>query len=140
MEFSFGPFYRKKTSSSLTNISSLTIVSLTNTEIEIENDINNYEIGGLPILVNSPNRKIIEIRKSQTTSSDQITSNIHEDVDWGNEGYISGSAASQMDKNWFQETRIFTLSEIKRRFDEAIKREEQRRMELQESEERIIDD
>jgi hypothetical protein len=113
--------------------------SLANTDIEIENDINDYEIiGSHNIIIINPNRKIIEIRNSQPPSSDQITSNIREDTDWGNVGYKSGSAASQMDKSWFQETRSLTLSEIKRRFDEAIKRDEQRRKELQESEERTI--
>jgi hypothetical protein len=80
------------------------------------------------------NRSLVERRRHQVAISGQTASTVQTITDFGREGISSGSTSSQIELNHFQETRLITSADIRRRMVEAATRLEQMRLQAQLSE------
>lgn len=68
------------------------------------------------------NRKIVEERRLEPSSSTQLQAEITTSEDIGLEGYHARTVASQTDPRVFQETRLVSSAELKRMAEEAHER------------------
>lgn len=85
---------------------------------------------------NFPNRRDVEVQIFVNTSGSMVTSGtVVFDSDMGGEGYLSRIASSQIGVDRFQETRVLSSKEIKRRAMEALRKEIERRKKLIDMEE-----
>ncbi len=90
-----------------------------------------YSSIGHSVIFVPPNRWGVEVGKSVITSGSQSTSRVVvADNDLGSESFLNQIAASQTGVAKFQETRLLSSTELKRRALEALKRAEERRKEL----------
>jgi len=87
-----------------------------------------------------PNRWDVEARKNQVISGSQVTSNVLIYLDFVNETFNNRAAASQTDRDRFQETRLLSPVMLKQRALEALKRNKIARKELLEREASIESD
>jgi len=90
-------------------------------------------VGPMPIYL-FPNRSTIRAQESESTSDVQVSSDVKTTEDLGHESYSSGSAASQIEPDRFQETHLLTPEEVRERAYAALERARKRRQELQQQE------
>lgn len=80
------------------------------------------------------NRWNVELKKGQMISDTQITSDVRISSDIVSENTNSRTAASQTSANRFQETRVMSVVELRKRAIAALKLQEQKRKKLLEQE------
>jgi hypothetical protein len=99
-----------------------------------------YSSVAQPVFFVLSNRWGVEVSRSIITSGSQSTSKVAvADNDMGSESFLKLIAASQTGLVRFQETRLLSSKELRRRASEALKKSEERRKQLLILEEEEID-
>ena len=87
----------------------------------------------------APNRSLVQDQETAPASYVQVSTDIEVAADIGAEGYHNRSAAPESEWGRFQETRLLTPHEVRRRAYAALRRAEIRREALREEEAKYTD-